>query len=246
MEIILTTDALKWLEENNISLHNRFGSRLIVGNKISFIDDLEVEPYVGFHAGNTFCKMGYMSYSNSPVPQNISLERYCSLAWGLTFPSWNHPIHPISTSVFTHDPSTDLVVRALRAADTNKLNNLVPCPQKPPVKIENDVWIGQDSTILPGLVVGNGSIIAANSVVTRDVEPYAIVGGNPAKIIRFRFSVRVIEGLQRTEWWKYNFTDFNHLSISEPEKFIDQFMEIRSSLSPYNPNPIKLIDIPKT
>lgn len=72
------------------------------------------------------------------------------------------------------------------------------------VIIENDVWIGANSTILSGVIVGNGAIIGAGSVVTKDVPDYAIVGGNPAKIIRFRFEKEIIDKLLGIEWWNWN------------------------------------------
>ena len=70
--------------------------------------------------------------------------------------------------------------------------------------VGNDVWIGYGATIMPGVKIGNGAIIATKSVVTKDVEPYSIVGGNPAKEIRKRFSKEDIEILQQIEWWNWS------------------------------------------
>ena len=69
--------------------------------------------------------------------------------------------------------------------------------------IGNDVWVGRGATILSGVTIGDGAVIAARAVVARDVEPYAIVGGNPAKHIRFRFSPEQIAALQRIAWWDW-------------------------------------------
>lgn len=71
------------------------------------------------------------------------------------------------------------------------------------VVIGNDVWIGHESLILSGVKIGNGSVIAARSVVTKDVPPYAIVAGNPARLIRFRFDDNVIVALQEIAWWDW-------------------------------------------
>jgi virginiamycin A acetyltransferase len=70
--------------------------------------------------------------------------------------------------------------------------------------VGNDVWIGQEATIMPGVTIGDGAIIAAKSVVTADVPPYAIVGGNPAKLIRRRFGDDVIAELLAIRWWDWS------------------------------------------
>jgi len=69
--------------------------------------------------------------------------------------------------------------------------------------VGNDVWIGYDATIMPGVKIGHGAIVASKAVVTKDVSPYSIVGGNPAKVIRMRFDESTIEGLLRVAWWNW-------------------------------------------
>ncbi len=77
-------------------------------------------------------------------------------------------------------------------------------PSKGDTIIENDVWIGYGATIMPGVRIGSGSIIAANSTVVKNVEPYSIVGGNPAKIIRTRFTEKQITKLLDISWWDWD------------------------------------------
>jgi virginiamycin A acetyltransferase len=77
-------------------------------------------------------------------------------------------------------------------------------PFKGDTVIGNDVWIGADVTILPGIHIGDGAIVAANSVVTKSVPPYTIVGGNPIKVIRKRFDDEIIEFLQNLKWWDWS------------------------------------------
>ncbi|MEW5726856.1 MAG: DapH/DapD/GlmU-related protein, partial [Pseudomonadota bacterium] len=72
-----------------------------------------------------------------------------------------------------------------------------------PVRIGNDVWIGAAAMILDGVTIGDGAVVAAGAVVTREVPPYAIVGGNPAKVIRYRFPPEIVEELQRIAWWDW-------------------------------------------
>lgn len=76
-------------------------------------------------------------------------------------------------------------------------------PQKGDINIGNDVWIGYNATIMGGVTVGDGAIIATNSTVVRDVEPYSIVGGNPAAEIKKRFSEDIIAKLLKLKWWNW-------------------------------------------
>jgi virginiamycin A acetyltransferase len=100
-------------------------------------------------------------------------------------------------------------------------------PSKGNIMVGNDVWIGYNATIMAGVTIGDGAIIGTNSVVTKDVEPYAIVGGNPAKLIKKRFSEEEIIDLLEIKWWDWeiekitrnvqNLTDTNIESLRRVE-----------------------------
>jgi len=77
-------------------------------------------------------------------------------------------------------------------------------PYRGDTVVGNDVWIGYGATIMPGVQIGDGAIIASASVVTRDVEPFAIVGGNPAEVIRYRFDAEIREALLDIAWWDWD------------------------------------------
>ncbi|NCS97528.1 MAG: CatB-related O-acetyltransferase [Candidatus Pacebacteria bacterium] len=77
------------------------------------------------------------------------------------------------------------------------------------IVIGNDVWIGTGVTILPGVRVSDGAIIGTNALITKDVPPYAIVGGNPAKIIKYRFTETEIEKIRDTKWWEWDIQKIN-------------------------------------
>lgn len=84
-------------------------------------------------------------------------------------------------------------------------------PLKGDTVIGNDVWIGQNAVILPGVNIGDGAIIGANSVVGSDIEPYSIVAGNPAKVIRKRFDEETISLLLEFRWWDKSVEEINAL-----------------------------------
>ena len=98
-------------------------------------------------------------------------------------------------------------------------------PQKGNIHIGNDVWIGYNSTIMAGVHIGDGAIIAANSTITKDVEPYTIVGGNPAKKIRKRFSEDVITKLLELKWWNWNMEKITKNIKNLTEKKIEKLIE---------------------
>ncbi len=91
----------------------------------------------------------------------------------------------------------------------------------PPASIGHDCWIGRDALIMSGVKIGNGAIVAARAVVTSDVPPYAIVGGIPARILRYRFEASVIARLESIQWWNYSLDDLLELDFSDPISCID-------------------------
>lgn len=105
-----------------------------------------------------------------------------------------------SDLTFSVDPNYGSVVQGnatfLKDTSTDRW-----IPRKGSIILQNDVWIGHGATVMPGVILRNGCVVATDAVVTKDVPPYAIVGGNPAKIIRYRFDESTILGLQKIAWW---------------------------------------------
>ena len=98
--------------------------------------------------------------------------------------------------------------------------------RKGSIIIQNDVWIGYGVTILSGVTIHNGAVIAANSTVTKDVPPYAIVAGSPARIIKYRFEPEIIEGLQRIQWWYWDEATIKERGSwfqRSPAEFVERF-----------------------
>ena len=133
----------------------------------------------------------YIGYNTNIY--NASIGKFCSISKDVCIGLPSHPTKFISTSpLFVN-------IQNGTGYSWSKQDLFNSVPEK--VVIGNDVWIGMKSTIMGGITIGNGAIIAAHSVVTKDVPPYAIVGGVPSKIIKYRFDGSIIETLQKSEWW---------------------------------------------
>jgi len=128
------------------------------------------------------------------VGDKLIIGKFCQIASGVTFimNGANHLQDGISTFPF-----------AIFGEDCKDAMAGKTYPTKGDTIIGNDVWIGYDATIMPGVKIGDGAIIGGKSVVTKDVEPYSVVGGNPAKLIRKRFSDSKIAELLYLKWWNW-------------------------------------------
>jgi tetrahydrodipicolinate N-succinyltransferase len=91
----------------------------------------------------------------------------------------------------------------------------------------NDIWIGANATVLGGVTVGDGAVIAAGAVVTKDVPPYAIVVGTPATVKRLRYSDNIVERLLRAKWWELELADLSGLPFRDVERCLDAIEAIR-------------------
>jgi acetyltransferase-like isoleucine patch superfamily enzyme len=91
------------------------------------------------------------------------------------------------------------------------------------VKIGHDVWIGRSAIVLPGVEIGDGAVVGAGAVVTKSVPPYAIVAGNPARLIRYRFDESVVKRLLASRWWSYSDADLHRLGpyFNDVSKFLE-------------------------
>ena len=132
----------------------------------------------------------------------LIIGKFCQIATGVEFimNDANHQMSAVSTFPFYTLDGWDM--EAPSAADMPFKGNTV---------IGNDVWIGQNAVILPGVNIGDGAIIGANSVVGSNISPYTIVAGNPAKVIRKRFDEELIDLMLRFKWWDKRITEINEL-----------------------------------
>jgi virginiamycin A acetyltransferase len=160
---------------------------IIVGD-FTYIADSEFESHVTHHYDF--------------IGDKLIIGKFCQIAAGVEFVmnGANHQMNAVSTFPFYTLEGWDMKPPAASEM-----------PFKGDTVIGNDVWIGQNATILPGVHIGDGAIIGANSVVASDVEPYSIVVGNPVKLIRYRFDGELTSLLLKFKWWDKPVEEINAL-----------------------------------
>jgi acetyltransferase-like isoleucine patch superfamily enzyme len=194
-------------------LVNKFFKKI----RLYSIRNSNIGRYVKINAGTQVIgskidDFSYCGYDCNIINTNIG--KFCCLADRITIGGASHPMHFVSmSSVFlTHKDSS-----------VKKLGNLKYLPSIY-TSIGHDVWIGSSVIIKAGVTIGTGAVIGAGSVVTKDVESYSIVAGNPAKIIRFRFDEETKRELLHSEWWNYSeekLLTLSHL-FDRPIEFIKE------------------------
>lgn len=201
------------------------GERWRVGQHLILGEDCEIEPYVNFASGDLLPRaFGAFSYTHSALHAQLSVGRYCSIAQGLTFFGDAHPVDRVTSSPTTFDaPNGALRFIGSYLADRGVANYpSFPFDGRPkPVTIGNDVWIGAQAMIAGGVSVGDGAVIGARSVVTKDVPPYAIVVGTPARVLRLRFPEATIARLLALQWWRFGPDVIQRLDPRDIDRFLD-------------------------
>lgn len=163
--------------------------------------------------GSAFGRHSYCGYDCTFL--NADVGNFCSISDMVYVGGSGHPMHFVSTSpVFLSH--RDSVKTKLARFDYLEL---------PRTRIGHDVWIGQGAHIRAGISIGHGAVIAMGSVVTKDVPAYAVVGGNPARIIRARFEGDIPKRLLSTAWWELPDDELRHWAqwFDSPDRFLEEW-----------------------
>ncbi len=192
-------------------INSKLKGNVVIGER-SFIYKSVLDGKISVGSNTTINGPGTEMYS---IDHPIVVGNFCSIARGTAVQEHNHNFLKPTTyfirfRVFKDRYGSDAVSAG-------------------GITIGNDVWIGTQCTILTGVTIGDGAIVAANSVVTSDVPPYAIVGGTPARVLKYRFSQELIDKMLLLKWWDWDIKKiernkeffYDDLSVSSFDKIVD-------------------------
>ncbi|WP_343289954.1 CatB-related O-acetyltransferase [Ferrimonas balearica] len=176
--------------------NSTLSGRNVVGN-FSRVDNSTLAEHVRVDRNNQIfsSQVGRYSYTGmNTVLMHACVGAFCSISWNVTVGGANHDYRRMTQHSFLYNDCD----RIRPDGESPKYDRFAE-----PVVIGNDVWIAAGAAITRGVTIGDGAVIAANAVVTKDVPPYAIVAGSPAKIIKYRFTPEIIELLTQLRWWQW-------------------------------------------
>ena len=159
----------------------------------------------------------YIAENSKITNKDTVVGKYCSIAGLCQIGLGKKHLDYLTTSGFIYTEQDERLFGNLKIPK----DKVVPSIPSKPVKIGNDVWIGLRVCIMDGITIGDGAVIGANSVVTHDVPPYAVVAGAPARVIKYRFTPEIIEKLLNLKWWDYPEDFIVNLPFDNIEKCID-------------------------
>ncbi len=202
-------------------------------------------------------EMGAFSYGVSGYYNEVTIGRYCSFGENIQIGRGAHPVAWMSTSPFFYAYGGNLFDIGNEFEAAHEYHQFRPGPPGDiPVRnsrtvndflsmtnIGHDVWIGHGAFIAPGVSIGNGAVVAGCSVVTKDIPPYGIVGGNPSQILRMRFDISQCSALEKLAWWRFAPWQLKDIHFGNIDVAIEQLENLIPNLVPYSPTKLRIQNI---
>lgn len=200
-------------------LYSKFFKKILRGKSIL---NSKIDKSAKIYAGSEFYDSSIGRYSYIGYDSEVhscDIGSFCSIANGFVVGGAKHPMNWVSTSPVFYNVGGGAGFH-LGDLDVEELKRTF---------IGHDVWIGNRVTIMQGVKVGTGAVVGAGAIVTKDVPPYAVVAGCPAKVIRYRFDESTIAKLLKSEWWNLEDNILRELSncINEPNVFLNKLEIIK-------------------
>ena len=237
--ITLTDSLIKKLKKEGVSTLLRAGS--VLPRETVFEPPCSLKWMNVSHS----LHLGAFSYAVSGFYFGCRIGRYCSFGEQVQIGRHPHPMHWASTSPFFYNAYPKVLdIDLPKGIELNPLTDFKRTTRHVVAKlttIGNDVWIGHGAFILPGVTIGDGAVIAAMSVVTKDVPPYAVVAGSPARVKKLRFPEDQVKELLESKWWDFAPWDLKGIQVDDIPAFVEQIKILRNSNhANYKPNLIRL------
>jgi virginiamycin A acetyltransferase len=185
----------------SIKYHPTFGWEIHGDESISYLGKSSINGDVSIEIGSQSYISGRCEINGN---NNLVIGSYCSIASGAQFytSNINHPTNFMTT--FNLHSNSRIVAEAKNVNLPNFNNEIERLKQlNSSITIGNDVWIGRSVSIMPGVIISDGCVVGANSLVTKKLEPFGVYAGTPAKLIRYRFRPEIIQRLLEIRWWHW-------------------------------------------
>lgn len=213
-----------------------------IGDTLSYTKSTVIEEFSTIAAGNALCSSQSFSTTASPFTVNTKIGRYSAIGPGGNVLGFRHPIESLCMNSAFYNFARENVhpyFEQYEAKHGVLQKKAVPTPQPgaKPIIIGHDVWIASNVIFSGGISIGTGSVIATNTVLTKDIPPYSFVAGVPGKVKKQRFPDKIIYKLLDSCWWDYELGDMfrYNLPFEDPIKFLEAFDNLKEKINKYNP-----------
>lgn len=245
MSKILLSDALiNRLQEEGVSTLHKRNSVRIPNNSV-----FEPPCSIKWMAIDHSIQLGAFSYAVSGYYFAVRIGRYVSIGENVQIGRHSHPVDFGSTSPVLYMGESAALGTTLLGKSSPELSTIKLPHQRPPTilkytSIGNDVYIGHSAMIMPGVSIGDGAVIGAMAVVTKDVPPYSVAVGCPARVVRSRFPDNSIDKLLELKWHEFSPTELRSIPLDNIEHFIRGVSTLREQGAPiYKPDLINLSNL---
>jgi virginiamycin A acetyltransferase len=238
--ILIDANLASLMRESGISILHAPSTSLLPSNCL-----LEPPCSLKWMKAEYSLRLGAFSYAVSGYFFAAQIRRYCSIGEDVQVGRHSHPLGFGSTSPLFYLNSEEVLgIESHMAISGSHFSASQPPTTLRQTIIEDDVYIGHGAFIMPGVRIGTGAVVGAEAVVTKDIPPYAVVVGSPAKIVRYRFSDEIIAALLSSKWWEFSPVQLSGIDSSDPMALAGRANTLRNAkINMYDPGFFSLAEL---